>query len=147
MKGLKIVGLALCSCMLITGCGEESASEDESSKKLSCEYSSDFLSEENSIELTFEDDKISEGMLKFGSATGFDQDYADSVCDSYEMNDGISCSATVENEDEDDVYTTYELTGNSDEGIRAMLSQRESIEGTTLEEIKAALEEADYVCE
>ncbi len=147
MKGLKITGLAVCICLLITGCGEESAEDKETENKLTCSYTSDFLSEDNTIELTFEEDKITEAFLKFGSATGFDQDYANSVCNSYEMNEGITCSAVVISENEDEVYTTYELTGSDDEGTRAFLTQKESIEGITLEEIKAELEEADYVCE
>ncbi len=144
MRIIKFAAIAVCAGLLLTGCGAEEA--DDNTKALSCTLSAEFLSEENSVEIMFEEDKIVSSEMSFGSNTGFGQSYADSVCDAYELYEGLTCNATVENPDMDDVYSTYNITVDNETSTKAFLLSKESIDATTYEEFKTALESLDYVC-
>ncbi len=150
MKTIKFGVVILMGLILISGCGSDNESnkdvENNESVTLSCTYKSESRNVNNEIELKFEDEKIIEATMSFASDNSFDQSYADSVCESYEMNEGITCEATVTG-DEDNYHTVYEIEGTDDEGTKAFLNFREDIEGESFEEIKESFEDNAFDCE
>ncbi len=140
MKRVFTLGLIVVGSLLLTACGS-------SEQVLSCTYSDDFRNEENTVKITYEEDIIVSAEFTFASDSGFDQDYADAVCISYEGNEGLDCTAEVTDPDTDEVRSEYKITVDNQDSTLAFLEFREDVTAETYEEMKEAFEAKDYVCE
>ncbi len=140
MKKIFALGLIIGGSLLVTACGS-------SEMVVSCTYSDDFRNEENTVKITYEEDMIVSAEFTFASDSGFDQDYADAVCEAYSGNEGLDCTAEVTNPDTDEVRSVYNITVDNHDSTLAFLEFREDVTAETYEDMKEAFEAKEYTCE
>ncbi len=144
MKLLKIGAVVLFGGLLLTGCGAEEEKEAATNNTISCTFSQESPKEENSVKIEYDGDTITSADMSFNFVGGFEQSHVDAVCNSYELYEGLDCTGTY-NEEENN--QTYEIKIDNDASTKEYLNISHNIEGATKDELKAAFEEKNYVCE
>ncbi len=136
----KLSIFAVCTTLFITGCG--GTTEDSGTKTLKCTEIDDAIKKENVVTIEFAEDLIVKSDMMFSYGEDSEQSYIDTVCESYEMIEGLTCEGKVE-----EGTSIYEITTNTSEATLSILEIRESVMGETYEELEESFEKNNYTCE